>query len=140
MYSREWITLTSIRSNVHIQKQPQGLFYIKRCYWKFRKIHRKTTMSEPVFQFKLQALPTTLTRKKRIRHRFFPLNFAKFLREPFLQKATRRLLLHIQKLIIWMKFEVSKHAQMKGTLIQIRTSICLSSYKNTILKISHSKS
>ena len=40
-------------------------------------------MSEPLFQFKLQALPTTLTRKKRIRHRFFPLNFAKFLRKPF---------------------------------------------------------
>ena len=47
---------------------------IKRCSYKFRSIHRET--------------PATLF-KKRLWHRRFRVNFAKFLRTPFLQNTFR---------------------------------------------------
>ena len=37
--------------------------------------------------------PATLFKKKRLRHRCFPVNFAKFLRGPFLTEHLQRLLL-----------------------------------------------
>ena len=40
--------------------------------------------------------PTTLL-KKRLWHRCFPINFVKFLRTPFLQNTSGRLLLHVLK-------------------------------------------
>ena len=49
-------------SESNMQKQPPEVFYVKRCPWKFHKIHRKTPVSER-----------------------FPVNFAKFLRTPFLE-------------------------------------------------------
>ena len=45
------------------------------------------------FLGKDQAPPATLL-KKRLRHRCFPVNFAKFLRTPFSQNTSRRLLLY----------------------------------------------
>ena len=32
-----------------IEKQPPEVFYKKRCSYKFRKIHRKTPVPEPLF-------------------------------------------------------------------------------------------
>ena len=52
----------------------------KGCSVKFRKIHRKTPVPESLFIIKLQ--PATLLKKK-LWHRRFPVNFAKFLRTPF---------------------------------------------------------
>ena len=49
------------------QKQLPGGVLWKRCSQKFCKIHRKTPVSYS---------------KKRLRHRFFPVNFAKFLITP----------------------------------------------------------
>ena len=46
------------------------------------------------FLIKLQARPATLL-KKRFWHRCFPVNFAKFLRTPFLQNTSWRLLPYI---------------------------------------------
>ena len=51
-------------------KQPPQLFYEKRCFEKYHKIHRKTPA-----------------------HRCFLMNFVKFLRTPFLQNTSGRLLL-----------------------------------------------
>ena len=58
------------------QKQPSGGVLWKKCYWKFRNIHRKTPVPES-FLIKLQALPATLL-KKRLWYRCFPVNLAKF--------------------------------------------------------------
>ena len=53
----------------------------RRCSQKFRKFHRKTPAPETLFQ-----RPATLF-KKSLWRRFFPVNFAKFLRAPFLQNT-----------------------------------------------------
>ena len=55
-----------------LQKQPPKVFCKKRCSEKFCKMHRKT---------------------KSLCRRCFPVNFAKFLRTPFLQNTSGRLLL-----------------------------------------------
>ena len=44
--------------------------------------------------------PATLL-KKRLCHRLFPVNFAKFLRTPVLQTTSRRLLLQCKKIWFW---------------------------------------
>ena len=51
---------------------------------KICKIHRKTPIPEGFFNKVAGLRPATLF-KKRLCHRFFPVNFAKFLRTPFLQ-------------------------------------------------------
>ena len=61
-----------------MQKQPPEVFCKKVCSWKLHRIHRKT----PLFLL-----------KKRLRHKCFPVNFAKFLNAHFLQNTSRRLLL-----------------------------------------------
>ena len=66
----------------------------KRCSQKFLKIHRKQ-MCLSLF-FNTAAGPRTATLlKKRLWQRWFPVNFAEFLRTPFLNNNPRRLLLSI---------------------------------------------
>ena len=65
-----------IKKTPENQKQPPEVFYEKRCSEKFHKIHRSLFLV-----------------KKRLWHRFFPVNFARFLRTPFLQNTSGRLLL-----------------------------------------------
>ena len=70
-----------------IKKQPPEVFFKKMCSKKFRKIHRKT-----------------------------PVNFAKFLRTPFLQNHSGRLLLQVVNLFQYYKkrkkvFEEKKLSQ-----------------------------
>ena len=64
----------------------------------FCKIHRKKLVLE-FFSVKLQALACNFI-KKRLQHRYFLVNFAKFLRVTFLQKSYKRLLLAI---IFWIQ-------------------------------------
>ena len=65
-----------IKKTPENQKQPPEVFYEKRCSEKFHKIQRSLFLV-----------------KKRLWHRFFPVNFARFLRTPFLQNTSGRLLL-----------------------------------------------
>ena len=65
-----------------LQKQPPEVYYKKGVLKNFAKFRRKH----------LCLTPVTLL-KKRPWHRCFPLNFAKFLRAPFLQNTSGRLLL-----------------------------------------------
>ena len=51
--------------------------FLKKVFLKFRKIRRKTPVSESLFLL-----------KKRLWHRCFPENFSKFLRTPFLQNTS----------------------------------------------------
>ena len=69
------------------QKQPQEVFYKKRCSQKFRKIHQS------LFFNKVAGLRLATLLKKKLWHRSVPVSFTKFLRTPFLQNSSGRLLL-----------------------------------------------
>ena len=57
----------------------------KKMYsYKFRKIHRKTPVPESLFNKVAGLRPCRPLLKKRFWHRCFPVDFAKFLRTPFL--------------------------------------------------------
>ena len=69
-------------------------------------------MYQSLFFNKFAGLrPTTLV-KERLWHRFFPVNFVKFLKTPFLQQISGRLLLYILVLmmrsIVLRGFEIKK--------------------------------
>ena len=63
--------------SVNLQKQPRQVLYEKRRSQKFHKIHRHVALLN-----------------KRLWHKYFTVNFAKFLRTPFLQNTSGRLLLN----------------------------------------------
>ena len=82
------------------------MFWKKRCSWKFHKIHKKTPVNARVSFFnkvaglcqslffnKVAGLRPATLFKKRLWRRCFPVNFVKFLRTPFLQNTSGRLLL-----------------------------------------------
>ena len=64
------------------QKQPPDVFCKKIVLRNFAKCHMKTPVPEHLQLY-----------SKRLWHRCFPVNFAKFLRTPFLQNTSGRLLL-----------------------------------------------
>ena len=69
---------------------------VKRCSYKFRKIHRKTPVSESFS--KVAGLRPAL--KKRLWHRSFLVNFVKFVRTPFHTEHLRRVLLFQLKFLV----------------------------------------
>ena len=80
------------------QKQPPEVFYIKRCFEKFRNVFRKTPVQESLYN-KVAGRPATLL-KKRSLHDCFPVNFAKFLRTLFVQNTFKQLLL-LERDLVW---------------------------------------
>ena len=64
-------------STLHLQKQPLEVFYKNRCS---------------------QNRPATSS-KNRLWHRCFPANFARFLRTPFLQNISERVLQNLQRIL-----------------------------------------
>ena len=66
-----------------IQKQPPEVFYKKCALRNFGKFTGKHLCQSLFFNKVTSLRPTTLL-KKRLWHRCFPVNFAKFLRTPFL--------------------------------------------------------
>ena len=72
------------------------VFY-KKVLLEISQNSQENTCAGDSFLIKLQAPPTT-SLKKRLWHRCFPVNFAKFLRTPFSQNTLGRLLLVIQLL------------------------------------------
>ena len=73
------------------QRQPPEVFFKKRCSQKFCKIHWKTC-----------------TRVSFLWHRYCPVNFAKFLRAPFLQNTPGQLLLKKEGFLNQHLIKVSK--------------------------------
>ena len=74
------------KSNVRVEKQPPEVFYKKKGVLKnFQQNSQETTCARASFLL-----------KKRLWHRCFPVNFAKFVRTPFLQNTSGRLLLYRQ--------------------------------------------
>ena len=85
-----------IRNNL-IQKQPLEVLKKKGGLRNFAKFTIKKNCTTVSFLIKMQIflikMPFLL--KKRLVHMCFPVNFAKFLRKPFLQKTSGRLFLLI---------------------------------------------
>ena len=69
---------------VHLELE---VLYEKRCSQKFLKIQRKTPVPESLFN-KVAGLRLTTFLKKTLWYRCFPVNFAKFLRTPFLENIS----------------------------------------------------
>ena len=66
------------------------VFLKESCFLKFRNIHRKKPVLESL---KVACFQTCNVIKKRLQHRCFHVNFAKFVRTPFLQSNSGRLFL-----------------------------------------------
>ena len=66
---------------------------VLRNFTKFTGKH----LCQSLFFNKVAGLRPATLLKKRLRHRCFPVNFAKFLRTPFLQNTSGRLLLYEDK-------------------------------------------
>ena len=69
--------------------------YVPRNFTKFIGKH----LCQSPFFNKVARLRSATLLKKRLWHRCFPMNFVKFLRIPFLQKTSERLLLWVQSYI-----------------------------------------
>ena len=78
-----WITTKNVSMSLTRCRKPPGGVLSKRCSWKFRRFHRKTPVPESLFN-KVAGLRLLTLLKNRPRHGYFPVNFAKFLRTPFL--------------------------------------------------------
>ena len=103
------------------RKQPQAVFCKKSCFYKFRKIYRKTPVpeSQPATLLKrklwhrcfcvnfAKLLRACNFVKKGPWHRCFPMNFAKFLRTPFLQNTSGQL--HLYEVHISNRLLCCKH-------------------------------
>ena len=79
----------------------QEVFYEKRVFRNFAKFTTKH-LFRSIFFVKVAGLQPATLLKKRLWHRNFPVNFAKFLTTPILQDAFERLLLRfVVKLITY---------------------------------------
>ena len=75
----------------YIRSSRPEVFYEKRCSQKFHEMHRKN-LCQSLFFNKVAGLGPVALLNKRLRHRRFPVDFVKFLRTPFLQNTSGRLL------------------------------------------------
>ena len=94
----------SILQMLRCRSSLREVFCKKSCSEKFPKIYRKKPVPEPLFN-KVAGLSL---QKKRLWHRCFPVNFAKFLRTPFLSEHLQWLLLpfifsetYFRRMLIW---------------------------------------
>ena len=77
------------------EKQPPEVFCKNRYSEKCRKIQGKHLCQSLLFNKVADLSPATLL-KRRLRHTCFPVNFAKFLITPFLQKTSRDCFWYVQ--------------------------------------------
>ena len=110
------------------QKQPPEMFYRKSCFLKFRNIHRKTPVFEspfnrfadfkkncnflkkglqhrktPVLEShfkKVAGLEARKSMKRKLQHRCFPMNIAKFLKTAFSVEHLWWLLLKLRHFLV----------------------------------------
>ena len=99
---------------------------VLRNFAKFTGKH----LCQSLFFNKVADLRSANLLKKRLWHRCFPVNFAKFLRIPFLQNTSWRLLLHQMKIsmiprkTLIVGFRFSKFGYCKPTLPKETSSQC----------------
>ena len=68
---------------IYSQKQPPEMFYKKGVLKNFAKFTGKHMRWSLYFNKVAASLRSTTSSQKRPQHRWFPINFAKFLRTPF---------------------------------------------------------
>ena len=87
IYSSGWLSFS-------VQKQSPGRVCKKGVLRNFAKFTGKYLRQSLFFNKVADLTPAALLNKS-LWHRFFPVNFAKFLRTPFLQNTSARLLLWV---------------------------------------------
>ena len=98
----------------NVQKQPPELFFQKGILRNFTKLTGKY-LCQSLFFNKVAGLRLL---KKRLWHRCFPVNFIKFLRTPFLQNISGRLLLNVRITFQEVSFVENLNTEVKATLIK----------------------
>ena len=83
---------------LQLQKQPPEVLYKKGVLRNFQKFTGKH-LYQSLFFNKVVGLRSATLLETRPWHRCFPVNFAKFLRTPFLQNTSRQLLLNFGALL-----------------------------------------
>ena len=78
--------------DINFQKQPAEVLCEKSALRNFAKFAEKKPVPEPFLKKSFRQRLATLL-QKRLWHRCFPVNFVKFLRIPFSQNTSERLLL-----------------------------------------------
>ena len=97
-YDNNFIRILRLKflKQIEAQKQSSRGVLRKKYSQKFCKIHRKTPVPESLFN-KVEIFKSSLfLLKKRLWHRCFPVNFAKFLRTPFFTEQLWWLLLEAE--------------------------------------------
>ena len=87
-----WLCFTSILL-ITIRSSHQRCF-VKKVFLEISQNSQESTCARTSFSIKLQAAAPATLLKKRLWHRCFPMNFAKFLRTPFSQNTPGWLLLY----------------------------------------------
>ena len=110
------------------QKQPSEVFCNKGCLKKNLAKFKGKHLRQNLFFSKVAGLL-----KERLCHRCFPVNFTKFLRTPFLQNTSRRLLLQCVKIWFWDEFSLKNN--LLGKALKPPLFSVLSSYLKHIFLI-----
>ena len=79
----------------------------KKVFLEISQNSQENTCASVSFLIKLQISGLQLYWKKRLWHRWFSVNFTKFLRTPFLQNTSGQLLLHLKCLLMsWLRLRI----------------------------------
>ena len=106
------------------------MFYEKR-FRNFAKFTGKH-LCQSIFFTKVAALRTAALLKKRLSHRYFPVNFVKFLTTRFLQNTSGRLLLQI-----YVKFSNKHQSHSLKFVITYWTFFCLIHSRRALIANTH---
>ena len=85
-----------------LQKQPPEGFYNKKVFLEISQISQENTCARVSFLIKLQSWTCNFIKKENLAQ-VFSLSFARFLRTPFIQSTSGRLLLFLS-FIFWKKY------------------------------------
>ena len=108
----------------------------RRCllFIKILQDIQENTSAGSSYLIKLLKIPATLL-KKRVRHRCFPINFAKFLRTAFLQSTSEQLLLEFYALKLKSKIKKGNFSRNEyWTLGQLENSEKLTKLQKIVTK------
>ena len=105
-----------ISKKLKLQKQLFADFQQNKCSQKFCNIHRKTLVLESLLK-KVAGFEVCKSIKRRLQHRCFPVNIAKFLRTAF----------SIEQLL-WLLLEL-RHFFSPATLVSIHMRFPLNTFK-----------
>ena len=98
------------------------VFCKKSVLWNFA--NRKTPVPESLFWKRCRPRPAALL-KKRLWHRYFPVNIAKFLRTPLFTERLRWLLL-VSKSIPYLSFNITSCQEMcKQYVVTSKCDLCM---------------